>query len=166
MGGERDRARQRVPFHGQFRRPRRVPGKARPAEPEALHGMDVLVVDDNATNRRILRETLLRWRMKPVLADSAGTALGIMRRLARQGDRFALILLDAHMPEVDGFTLARQIQDDPALAGPRIMMLSSLDISSVGPELRDRGNYVVKPVTRASLLSAILKLLEGNNPGR
>jgi len=152
-------------FTARFAVPAAVPGKARPAEPEALHGVDILVVDDNATNRRILREILLRWQMKPVLADSAEKALGIMRRLASKGGRFSLILLDAHMPEVDGFTLARQIQEDPALAGPRIMMLSSLDISSVGAKLRDPIDYLVKPVTRASLLSAILKLLgEGQPP--
>jgi PAS domain S-box-containing protein len=129
------------------------------AAPEVLHGLDVLVVDDNATNRRILYDTLLRWRMKPVLADSAPSALDIMRRSACSGDRFALVLLDAHMPGVDGFTLARQIQADPVLAGPRIMMLSSLDTSSLGPELRASGHYVVKPVTRANLLAAILKVM-------
>jgi signal transduction histidine kinase/CheY-like chemotaxis protein len=134
------------------------------AEPESLHGLDVLVVDDNATNRRILYETLLRWQMKPVLADGASMALDIMRRFAGSGDRFALVLLDAHMPEVDGFTLARQIREDPALAGPRIMMLSSLDMGSLRPELRDSGHYVVKPVTRANLLGAILNVMGEAQP--
>jgi two-component system, sensor histidine kinase and response regulator len=128
-------------------------------EPLALHGLDVLVVDDNATNCRILYETLLRWKMKPVLADGGSKALDIMRQRAKCGDRFALVLLDAQMPEMDGFTLAKLIQDDPRLAGPRVMMLSSLDISSLGPELRSTGHYLVKPVTRANLLSAILKVL-------
>src|SRR6185295_15287556 len=98
-------------------------------EPEALHGLAVLVVDDNATNRRILYETLMRWQMKPVLADCGSKALDIMHQHARSGDRFALILLDTQMPEMDGFTLARQIQEDKTLAGPQIMMLSSLDIN-------------------------------------
>jgi signal transduction histidine kinase/DNA-binding response OmpR family regulator len=129
------------------------------AEPEALHGLAVLVVDDNASNRRILYETLVRWRMKPVLADGGAKALDIMRQCARSGDRFALILLDAQMPDMDGFTLARRIQEDPALAGPQVMMLSSIDIGSAGPELRKTGHYLVKPVTRANLLSAILKVL-------
>jgi CheY-like chemotaxis protein len=128
-------------------------------EPEALHGLAVLVVDDNATNRRILCETLVRWKMKPVLADGGAEALEIMRRQTLSGDRFALILLDAQMPGMDGFTLARRIQEDPALAGPRIMMLSSLDVNSVEPELREAGHYLVKPVTRANLLRTILKVL-------
>jgi CheY-like chemotaxis protein len=135
--------------------------RAHTLEAEALHGLAVLVVDDNATNRRILNETLVRWKMKPVLAGGGSEALDILGQHARSGDRFALLLLDAHMPDMDGFTLARQIQEDPALAGPRIMMLSSLDISSIGPELRETGHYLVKPVTRANLLSAILKVLGG-----
>ena len=135
------------------------------AEPDLLHGRDVLVVDDNATSRRILCETLRRWRMKPVAADSAAAALDALHRFGGSGDRIPLALLDAHMPEVDGFALARQMQADPALDGPRVMMLSSLDIRLLVPELRVSGHYVVKPVTRANLLAAILNVLgEGQPP--
>jgi two-component system sensor histidine kinase/response regulator len=142
-----------------------APRAAAEMAPESLHGLDVLVVDDNATNRRILYETLLRWHMKPVRADSATMALDTMRRFGEAGDRFALVLLDAHMPGVDGFALARLIQEDPALAGPRIMMLSSLDIGALDPELRESGRYLVKPVTRANLLGAILNVM-GEAPRR
>ncbi|MGA2114317.1 MAG: response regulator [Bryobacteraceae bacterium] len=131
----------------------------RTLEPEGLRGLAVLVVDDSATNRKILYEMLVRWQMRPVLAESGREALEIMRSRAA-GDRFDLILLDSQMPEMDGFTLARRIVEDPALAGPRIMMLSSLDVGSVEPEFRASGHYVVKPVTRANLLKAILKVLE------
>jgi signal transduction histidine kinase/DNA-binding response OmpR family regulator len=133
--------------------------RARTPEPEALRGLAVLVVDDNATNRRILYETLVRWGMRPVLAGGGPEALDILRLRAHSGDRFALLLLDAHMPDMDGFTLARQIQEDLALAGTRIMMLSSLDIGSIGPELREMLHYVVKPVTRPNLMSAILRAM-------
>jgi two-component system, sensor histidine kinase and response regulator len=137
-----------------------VPGvRAYLAEPQVLHGLDVLVVDDNATNRRILYDTLVRWRMKPFLADSASMALDMLRQFAGSSNRFSLVLLDAHLPDADGISLARQIQEDPTLAGPRIMMLTSLDISSMGSELRMSGHYVVKPVTRADLLDAILRVL-------
>jgi len=60
---------------------------------------------------------------------------------------------------MDGFALARRIRQDPSLASPPVMMLSSLDIGSIGPELRETGHYLVKPVTRANLLNAILKVL-------
>jgi signal transduction histidine kinase/CheY-like chemotaxis protein len=134
-------------------------------EPEALRGLPVLVVDDNATNRRILYETLVHWGMKPVLAGGGPEALDILRRHVRSGEPFALLLLDAHMPDMDGFTLAARIQEDPTLAGPRIMMLSSMDVASIRPELRETGHYVVKPVTRPNLLSAILRVL-GEEPRR
>jgi signal transduction histidine kinase/CheY-like chemotaxis protein len=143
-----------------FALPNSPRGRARIPEPESLHDLTVLVVDDNATNRRILRETLLTWHMRPVLADSGKHALEIMRQHALGGDRFALILLDAQMPGMDGFTLARQIEQDPVLVGPRIMMLSSLDLKCLSPELRTTGHYVTKPVTRPTLLKAILRLLE------
>jgi len=133
----------------------------RTAEREALHGLGVLVVDDNATNRRILQATLTAWRMKPVLADSALKALEILRSYAQARERFDLVLLDAQMPEMDGFTLARRIRDDPTLAGPRIMMVSSMDVKLIGSDLPELGlaHYVVKPVTRANLLKAILKVM-------
>jgi CheY-like chemotaxis protein len=129
--------------------------------PESLHGLAALVVDDNATNRRILYEMLVKWRMQPTLAESGPKALEILRERQLAGDRFALVLLDAQMPEMDGFTVARRIQDDPTLAGPRIMMLSSVDVKVSGPELQATGlaHYVVKPVTREALLKAILRVV-------
>ncbi len=137
------------------------PGRARTpvSEPRSLHDLAVLVVDDNATNRRILRETLLHWHMRPILADSGEGALEIMRHHALAGDRFGLILLDAEMPGMDGFTLLREIQQDSRLSGPPIMMLSSLDLKCLSPEFRTSGHYVTKPVTRPALLKAILTVL-------
>jgi signal transduction histidine kinase/CheY-like chemotaxis protein len=139
-----------------------IPGERRPALPaEALDGLLVLVVDDNATNRRILEETLTQWHMKPVLADSGPQALEIIRQRAMAGQRFALALLDVQMPGMDGFTLASRIQLDRTFAGPRIMMLSSVDVRSMSPEIREAGitEHLVKPVTRTNLLKAILKVL-------
>ena len=69
-------------------------------EPEVMHGLDVLVVDDNATSRRILDETLTGWQMKPVLADSAAKALETMRERSGAVGKFAVILLDGQMPGI------------------------------------------------------------------
>ena len=71
------------------------------------------------------------------------------------------MLLDAQMPSMDGFTLACKIKEDATLAGPRIMMLSSLDVKSIGPDLAELGlsHYIVKPVTRSNLLKAILRVM-------
>jgi two-component system, sensor histidine kinase and response regulator len=129
-------------------------------DPEVLHGLEVLVVDDNATNLCILRETLVKWRMKPTLSSSGAGALDILRRRALLGEKFDLVLLDGQMPDMDGFAVARSIQEDPALAGPRIMMLSSVDVpSALRADEMGLAHYVVKPVTRANLLKAILKVV-------
>jgi signal transduction histidine kinase/DNA-binding response OmpR family regulator len=132
----------------------------RNAGPESLNGIRVLVVDDNASNRRILNEMLIRWKMRSVLADSGPMALEILRRSAQERDRFDLILLDAQMPVMDGFDFARRVREDQSYSGPRIMMLSSIDVRGMGPEVREMGidHYLVKPVTRANLLKAILKV--------
>src|SRR5258708_4534619 len=71
---------------------------------EMLRGLSVLVVDDNLTNRRILGETLIGWGMRPVLTDGAAQAFDAMKRESGERDPFPLILLDAQMPEKDGFT--------------------------------------------------------------
>ncbi len=133
----------------------------RSAEPAAgsFAGFPVLVVDDNPTNCRILHELLARWGMRPAVAVSGFKALEQMRERAATGDPFAIALLDAHMPEMDGFELARQIQRDPALASSRIMMLTSMDVRTLDPELRESGRFLVKPVTQAGLRKAIAKVL-------
>ena len=69
------------------------------------------------------------------------------------------MLLDAQMPVVDGFTLARQVREDPVPAAPGILMLSSPDIGALDRESRTLGHYVMKPVTRADLLRVMLKVL-------
>ena len=135
-------------------------------EPEALLGLNVLVVDDNATSRKILRSILLGWRMKPVFADSGGEALEVLRSYAQAGNRFDLTLLDAQMPEMDGFALAKCIHEDSTVAGPRIMMLSSRDIKVIGSDLSnlDVADYLIKPVTKANLLKAFLKAMAQPQP--
>ena len=86
-----------------------APGRC--AEPAACTACRVLVVDDNATNRRILEEMLTNWGMRPTAGRrTAATALAALSRAAAAGEPFPLVLLDAMMPEMDGFTLAEQIQ--------------------------------------------------------
>ena len=150
-------------FTASFGLPALPSAALRVPEPECLHGLEILVVDDNATNRRILKETLQQWQMRPVLADSGESALALMRLRADREDRFALVLLDVQMPNMDGLTLARKIQQDPTLAGQPIMMLSSTDLASLDPVLRKAGRYLTKPVTRPNLLKALLKVLQ-NGP--
>ena len=133
---------------------------------EALDGLPVLVVDDNATNRRILQDVLRQWGMRPVAADSGQRALEIMDEHARAGQHFAVALLDSEMPGMDGFTLASRIRREHPSAGPGIMMLSSVDVGSMAARNRQNGipEHLVKPVTTANLRKAILRVLGKAQP--
>jgi two-component system sensor histidine kinase/response regulator len=138
------------------------PAPLRPAAaPEALEGLDVLVVDDNATNRLILREMLLRWRMRPEAVETGAAALTRLRAAADAGHRFPLVLLDCNMPGMDGFTLAGSIRQDPRLAGATVMMLTSAVRQNDGERCRELGIacHVTKPIRREELHDAIARAL-------
>src|SRR5258708_14380677 len=93
--------------------------------PERLRNLHALIVDDNSTNRRELQGMLSRWAGKPTAVASGQTALQAMEIAKTTEHPFPLVLLDGQMPEMDGFTLAAEIQKDPELAGATIMMLTS-----------------------------------------
>jgi CheY-like chemotaxis protein len=126
----------------------------------------VLVVDDNHTNRLILSELLQSWRMVPAMAPSGAEALDLLAHAAESGQPFPLVLLDGHMPEMDGFTVAERIRQDPRLAGAVIMMLTSGAYPDDVGRCRDLGieAYVTKPVRPSSLLDAIATALGPDSP--
>ena len=126
-------------------------------EPPSLHGMRVLVVDDNATNRRILEEILRSWQMEPTTVHNAVEALGAMRHAQLAGLPFRLVLTDAHMPRVDGFMLAEQIQQDRDMSSAVVMMLTSGDRPEDTSRCEQLGisGYLLKPVKQSELLEAI-----------
>ncbi|MDQ3623708.1 MAG: response regulator [Verrucomicrobiota bacterium] len=125
-----------------------------------LRDLPVLVVDDNATNRRIFEETLRNWQMQPTLAESGAEALQVMRRGVRAGEPFALVLLDYHMPHMDGFTLAEKIKADPQLAAAPLVMLSSGGHGHA-EQRRQIGiaACLMKPVKQSELLDTIVTVL-------
>jgi PAS domain S-box-containing protein len=128
-----------------------------PMHLEGLHGLRVLVVDDNGTNRRILAGTLKKWAMAPTAVDGGQAALDTLEKAKAAGETFPLILLDAQMPEMDGFALAERIKQKPELAGATIMMLTSAGYAGDAARCREMGIavYLVKPVRQVELLEAI-----------
>jgi len=132
-----------------------------------LRGLTVLVVDDNATNRRILEETLRAWGMRPTVVDGGAAALAELKRATAAGEAYPLVLLDAQMPEMDGFTLAAQIRREPGLAESTVMMLTSLGHQADAGRCRELGlaSYLVKPVKQSELLRAVLAAI-GASRGR
>jgi CheY-like chemotaxis protein len=126
-----------------------------------LQGLPVLVVDDNYTNRRILQELLIGWRMQPTLAENATAALRLLTQAADSGRSFPLILVDSRMPDVDGFSLVEQTRRNPLLAGVAIIMLTSAGQRGDAERCRELGvaAYLSKPVGRSELLETILQVL-------
>lgn len=126
-----------------------------------LEGAAVLVVDDNQTNRDILKEQLQGWRMRVDCAEDASKALDLMSRAAGAGRPYELALLDMHMPNTDGLALALAIRAQPALADTRLLMLSST-YDSADPAVREKAGILRslnKPVRRDDLLCALLGAL-------
>jgi signal transduction histidine kinase/DNA-binding response OmpR family regulator len=135
---------------------------AKPAGDSKIPELCVLVVDDNATNRRILQDMLLRWQMKAQGAVDARMALQMLEESRGDGQAFDLVLTDAHMPEMSGFDLAARIQKDPGLAETAILMLTSDQQRDDASRCRELGiaAYLVKPVRQAELHQAILSALK------
>jgi len=128
-----------------------------PTDSVDLSNLVVLVVDDNATNRRILEAMLINWQMKPTLADGGQAALNAMKLAKNTGMPFPVVLLDAQMPEMDGFTLAERIKQSPELASAVIMMLTSAGQRGDAARCRELGiaAYLTKPIKESELLKAI-----------
>ena len=135
---------------------------------ESLRGIPTLVVDDNEINRGILQRLLERWSMPAVMVEGGAAALAAIDRAFAAGQAFRLILLDAHMPGMDGFELARRIQESHAAEGAVVMMLSSAQYIGDAQRCRDLGihRYLVKPVFQLDLLRAILHTAQALNGSR
>jgi two-component system, sensor histidine kinase and response regulator len=127
-------------------------------EKEALKDMRVLVVDDNATNRRILETLLAGWGMRPAMAAGAPEAYALLDRSLEAGEPFPLALVDARMPEVDGFQCAERIRMTPQLSGMILVLLTSAGERGDGVRCRQLGidGYLTKPAGEEELLEAIL----------
>jgi CheY-like chemotaxis protein len=132
-----------------------------PVADDALRGLNVLIVDDNSTNRRILREVTLGWHMQPTLSESGPEALRLIELGHNGGTRFSLVLLDAKMPGMDGFTVAEKISQGPSLGAPAIIMLTSTGLRGDVALSRAVGikAYLTKPVARMDLLRAVKSAL-------
>jgi two-component system sensor histidine kinase/response regulator len=144
-----------------FAVPDAPPAQAPPRQVHDLAGMPVLVIDDNATNRRILDEILTVWGMRPTVVDSGVAGLRAMEVAHQAGRPFPLVLLDYQMPDMDGFEVAGRIAQRSDLAGATIMMLSSVGQRGDALRCRELGvaAYLSKPVRQSVLLEAILAAL-------
>src|SRR6266702_4274538 len=128
-----------------------------------LGGRRMLIVDDNQTNRRILREMLGAEGIKVEEATTAGEGLAAMRQAATKRAPYDLAILDVQMPDMDGFQLATAVRADRGLARTRLLMLTSAGQRGDGERCRELGirGYLTKPLSRADLLEALGTVLAG-----
>ena len=142
-----------------------APDVSRSLDLELLNGLRVLIVDDNDTNRRILLRMCQNWRMQPIAVADATAALDQLRKASESGPPFDLVLTDASMPDIDGFTLASHISQDRKIGSVVVMMLTSLDQTHGAQDLERLGikSFLVKPVKQSDLLDAIMLAMDGRH---
>ncbi|MBT7164118.1 MAG: response regulator, partial [Victivallales bacterium] len=127
-----------------------------PREPSLqadLRNVRGLIVDDNATNREIVRMRLGDWGMRPSEAEDGPSALQALHQALEENDPFRLAVIDMQMPGMDGASLGRAIQADPRLAPTRMVMLTSLGVRGDAKLYEDIGfaGYLTKPVRHQEL---------------
>ena len=135
--------------------------KLEPSSPAVLQGVRVLIVDDHAVNLEIMHNQVIAWGMRNGSATTAEEALEILRRAARAGDPYRIVLLDWHMPGMDGLELARAIEEDEDIPALHLIMLSS---SGSDPAVADNSAiacFLQKPVRQQQLLTCLTGVLGG-----
>ncbi len=127
---------------------------------DSLPRQRVLVVDDNPTNRLILQEILTVWRMDVETVDQGGLVRETLEAADRSGNQFSLVLLDVHMPGMDGFAVAEMIGSLSCARNTRVILLSSSDAAHHRNRLKNAkiSAYLTKPVKQSELLETILTL--------
>ena len=122
-----------------------------------LIDLPILVVDDNASNRRILKEILTNWHMKATLANGGAEALDVLEK-ENSKESFALVLLDVHMPDMDGFAVVERIRTSDKNDGMKIILLTSASRPSDVVRCRELGisDYLSKPIKQSELFDAIV----------
>jgi PAS domain S-box-containing protein len=138
-----------------------LPAEAAAPEPVDVHGLPVLVVDDNALSRQTLAEMLANWHLRPTVVDRGPAALAELKRAAAAGEPYPLVILDSLMPEMDGFALAEQIRANPELVGATIMLLVPAERPDSAARCKAVGisASVLKPVKQSELLNTVLEVL-------
>jgi two-component system sensor histidine kinase/response regulator len=132
--------------------------RPRPELPE----VPVLIVDDNLVNRRIFLEMLTRWRMRPTAVENGHAAIDELVAASAAGRPYGLVLLDANMPDMDGFSVAQEMGRHAELADATIMMLTSSGEYGDTARCRELGisAYVVKPIRQIDLMEAIARVMQ------
>ncbi len=128
----------------------------------SLAGRRVCIVDDNATNRRILEQYAFQWGLQSVTASDGYEALALLKGAAAQGDPFDVAILDLQMPRMNGLELAQTIKSDPQLTAIPLVLLTSMGMRGQAEEAKQVGiaAYLTKPVHRADLYDCLTMVVD------
>ncbi len=146
-------------FTAGFQRVPPVPGAGR--VPAALKDLPVLVVDDNAAQRQVLEELLVGWGARPTVLASGREALARISQARQDGETFQVALLDAAMPDIDGFDVAAFLADEAGVVEHLVMMLPPAGARGAAERCRELGcvGHTTKPATHRDLRNAILSAI-------
>jgi PAS domain S-box-containing protein len=128
-----------------------------PAPAVNLEGLRVLIVDDNAVNRRVLHEYISSWGMRNGSYAAADAALAALRAAQAAGDPFDVAILDHQMPGTDGEMLGRAIKEDPLLCDTVLVMLTSMGQRGDAQRMTAAGfaAYLIKPIRQSHLMDSL-----------
>jgi two-component system sensor histidine kinase/response regulator len=125
-----------------------------------LRNARVLLVDDNATNRKILHYQVTSWGMRDSMASSGPGALNSLRRGAAAEDPFAIVILDTHMPELSGIQVVELIRADPSIASVKVVLLTSMEPGELSESVRGEVDaFITKPVKQSQLFETLCAVL-------
>jgi len=149
-----------LPTHGETSSIKHAPGD--------LSGNRILIVDDNAVNRSILLEQMSSWRFEGTACSSGREALSVLRNIQQKNQQFDAVILDYHMPEMDGGKVARIMKDDPVLENIPLIMLTSVDHMENGSLFSSLGiqAHLTKPARASALLETIMEVLQDGSAVR
>ena len=129
-----------------------------------IQGVRVLVVDDNATNRRILKDMLSNWGMQPTTSSGGKAAIQALFDAAEEDDSFQLIISDVNMPNMNGVSMAKEILEKSLIESGSIIMLSSGLRSTDTKDLNALGisQLLLKPAKQSEIYDAIVSSLSAS----
>jgi signal transduction histidine kinase/CheY-like chemotaxis protein/HPt (histidine-containing phosphotransfer) domain-containing protein/HAMP domain-containing protein len=127
-----------------------------------LRGLRVLAVDDNAVNRAILHEHIVGWHMRNGSAESGPRALEMLRAASARGEPYDVAIVDMQMPGMDGAALSRAIKADPAIAGTRLVLLTSISEDAAASNLGGLFDAcLTKPARQSALYNCLIEVMAG-----
>jgi two-component system, sensor histidine kinase and response regulator len=133
---------------------------------DGLRNVRILLVDDNATNRKVLHYQVSAWGMRDSVASSGPAALTLLRKAAASEDPYRVAILDAHMPEMNGPQVVELIRSDPTIASVKVVLLTSVEPRDLNEKMRNHLDaFISKPVKQSKLFETLCRVIDSDkNP--